>query len=270
VARVIDVSVIIPTFHRPVELREAIASVLRQTGVDAEILVIDDCAEGSARRTVDDFGDDRVRYLKNPAPSGGLPSVVRNLGWPQAQGKFVHFLDDDDLVPDGHYAAVNKAFALVPGAGVVFGRITPFGDVEADVEFERGYFDDAGRRAAGCHRFGPKWAFAARMFFQDTLLVCSAAVVRRECLEAIRGFDPLLRVNEDVDFYARTIRRFGAQFIDQTCLYRRVGPSLIRQADVQSLLAQTYKRMHANYRAEWGTTEFLALKGFARTVLKVM
>jgi glycosyltransferase involved in cell wall biosynthesis len=265
-----DISVVIPTYRRPAELIQAITSVLRQTGVSLEVLVIDDDAEGSAQMAVDSVGDRRVKYLRNPAPTGGSPSVVRNLGWPRASGNLVHFLDDDDLVPDGHYDTVKQAFAHAPDVGVVFGRVTPFGGDAGSVESERRYFEDAGRRAATCRVFGSKWGFAARMFFDATLLVCSAAVIRRTCVSAIGGFDPQLRVNEDVDFYARAIRRFGARFLDAVCLQRRVGPSLIRQPDVDRLLTQTYKRMHANYRAEWGTAEFLALKGFARTVLKVM
>src|SRR5215475_10535827 len=98
----IDISVVIPTFRRPKELGEAIASVLGQTGVSFEIIVVDDSPEASAQEVVEGVGDVRVRYLRNPAPTGGVPSAVRNLGWPLARGAFVHFLDDDDIVPAGH------------------------------------------------------------------------------------------------------------------------------------------------------------------------
>jgi hypothetical protein len=52
---------------------------------------------------------------------------VRNLGWPLTRGAFVHFLDDDDIVPGGHYAAVKAAFEQRSSVGLVFGRIEPFG-----------------------------------------------------------------------------------------------------------------------------------------------
>jgi glycosyltransferase involved in cell wall biosynthesis len=265
----VDVSVIIPTYRRPVELMQALASVLCQKGVTTEVLVVDDSPEGLAETAVNSIGDGRVTYMRNPVPSGGLPSVVRNLAWPHARGAFVHFLDDDDLVPEGHYAAVKQAFDCGSEVGVVFGRIEPFGEVTADVEHERRYFEDARRRAVACKLFGRRWGFTARMFFDATLLVCSAAVVRRECISAIGGFDPALRVNEDVDFYARVIRRFGARFMDRVCVHRRVGPSLIHQPNVDRLLEESYSHIHANYRATWGAAEFLAMKGFARTVLKV-
>src|ERR1700722_5983837 len=99
----IDYSVIIPTYRRPQELPAAIASVLAQSGVEVEVFVIDDSPEGSAQAYVEAHADPRVNYVKNSNPSGGVPSLVRNLGWPLARGAFIHFLDDDDIVPEGHY-----------------------------------------------------------------------------------------------------------------------------------------------------------------------
>lgn len=119
----LDFSVVIPTYRRPKQLSEAINSVLGQKGVTVEILVIDDSQDGCAQKTVENFQDDRVTYLKNPKPTGGVPSVVRNLGWPRTKGAYVHFLDDDDVVSDGHYLAVREAFALHPDVGMIFGRI---------------------------------------------------------------------------------------------------------------------------------------------------
>ena len=153
----IDVSVIIPTFRRPNLLAEAIASVLSQGSVAVEVFVVDDSPEGSAQEVVTNFRDARVLYLKNPKPTGGFPSAVRNLGWPLARGAFVHFLDDDDIVPEGHYLAVKDAFSKHRDIGVVFGRIEPFGDApEAQMRHERLFFSDGARRASVCGRFGSR------------------------------------------------------------------------------------------------------------------
>lgn len=144
----IDVSVVIPTFRRNQELAEAIASVQAQQGVSLEILVVDDSPEGSAQPVAESLGDRRLCYLRNLHPTGGIPSVARNLGWPRASGRFVHFLDDDDIVPAGHYAAVIAAFASRPEVGLVFGRVEPFGVCpEAQLQHERRYFAQAARNA---------------------------------------------------------------------------------------------------------------------------
>jgi glycosyltransferase involved in cell wall biosynthesis len=92
----IEFSVIIPTYRRPRELRDALNSVLSQLDVSVEIIVVDDSPEGSAREVIDALSDPRVKYFKNPSPTGGIPSVVRNLAWPHAKGMFIHFLDDDE------------------------------------------------------------------------------------------------------------------------------------------------------------------------------
>jgi glycosyltransferase involved in cell wall biosynthesis len=269
--RTVDMSVVIPTFRRPAELGEAIASVLAQQDATVEVFVADDCPLGSAEPVVQRFEDPRLTYLHNPLPSAGRPAIVRNLAWPHASGRFLHFLDDDDLVPHGHYAAAKAAFAAAPGVGVVFGRVEPFGADDGEVAEERAFFAAAARRAAACPRFGARWAFAARLFFAETMLVCGAALIRRDCIALLGGFDPGLPLMEDVDFYARAIRRFGAVFLDRVALDYRIGPSLMRRpeppapvgaappdpampighaepADRAELVRQSYRRMHARYR----------------------
>lgn len=270
----IDISVVIPTFRRPKPLREAIASALGQTGVSVEIIVIDDSPEASAQEVVERVGDARVRYLKNPAPTGGKPSAVRNLGWPLAQGAFIHFLDDDDVVPEGHYAAVKKVFSEHPEVGVVFGRIEPFGDApEEQLRHERAFFGDAARRALLCRWFGPKWGFTACMMFRRPLLICSAGVLRRECVQRIEGFDPRLRLGEDAALYTRAMRQGGAYFMDRVCLKFRVSnPSLMHSISPDQTEAKELrlarKLTHDRYRAERGAFEFYALKALAHIVLR--
>jgi GT2 family glycosyltransferase len=267
----VDVSVVIPTFRRPAELREALKSVLGQTRV-RDVTVVDDSPEGSAESAVAEANDRRVTYLRNPVPTGGRAGVVRNLGWPKGSGTFIHFLDDDDIVPAGHYDAAIREFEDHSGVGVVFGRIEPFGPTASDEQLrhERDFFSTAARRAASCERFGAlrQRAFSARMFFGATMLVCSAVLVRRDCVESTGGFDPELKLMEDVEFYARVIRRFGARFMDRVCLNYRIGPSLMHSSPDETVIANAYKRMHARYKADWGLLDFYASMILARTALR--
>ena len=268
----VDVSVVIPTFRRPALLRETLASVSAQTGVAIEAIVVDDSPEGSAAAVVAEFGAS-ARYLKNPRPTGGFPSAVRNLGWPLARGRFVHFLDDDDLVPAGHYAAVLAAFEAHPGVGVVFGRVEPFGDgPESQLASERAFFRGAARRAEFCGRFGRRFGFAAGMIFNRTLLVCGAAMIRRDCVERLGGFDPQIKLGEDVDFFGRAMREFGACYLDRPALRYRIGfPSLMHAPALSEVEIQQHvegsRRTTAKYRSARGPVECFALKGFSHLVL---
>ena len=272
--RMSDFSVVIPTFRRPDSLRESITSALRQRGVTTEVFVIDDSPEGSAEEVVSAFADARISYVRNPHPTGGRPSVVRNLGWPLATGNLVHFLDDDDVVVEDHYAAVKSAFETHPGVGLVFGRIEPFGSGPASqLEHERRYFADVARKAAASARFGARWAYTGLMLFDTALLVCSASIVRRECVAKLGGFDPEIRLMEDADFHVRVIREFGAYFLDQTAIRYRVGaPSLMHSPIPSPSQGQEVldggRRMQVKYRNQRGMLEFYALSLFTRSVLK--
>src|SRR5678815_3984049 len=84
-----DVSVIIPTYRRPIPLGESIRSALDQEGVGVEVHVIDDSPEGAGRPVVEAIDDSRIRYEQMPSPTGGLPSRVRNSAWPKARGTFI-------------------------------------------------------------------------------------------------------------------------------------------------------------------------------------
>ena len=272
----VDISVVIPTFRRPRELRESIASAVGQEGVGVEVFVIDDSPEGSAEGVVTGLGDSRVTYVKNPNPTGGLPSVVRNLGWPLAKGSFVHFLDDDDVVIAGHYAAAKAAFEQHPAVGLVFGRAEPFGDGPASqLQQERQYFLSAAQKASRCGRFGTRWAFTGRMLFDNALLVCSASLVRRSCVAALGGFDPTIRLMEDADFHVRVMREFGAHFLDQAAIRYRIGyPSLMHSPHPpESQLREELRgrrQMQAKYRSARGSLEFLSLALFTRSALRIV
>jgi len=271
----IDFSVIIPTFRRPNELFEAISSALRQQDASVEILVIDDCPEASAEQVVRRIEDSRVVYMRNPIPSGGFPSIVRNIGWPLARGTYVHFLDDDDVIAEGYYAAVTATFEVNPSIGLVFGRIEPFGVGPAvQLKRERQYFADAARKAALSGRFGARAAFVGRMLFDNALLVCSSSVIRRKCLVELEGFDPSIRLKEDVDYHLRAMRKCGVIFLDRMAIRYRVGsPSLMHAPNPSDEQKQEerlgHKKMQTKFLKQHGALEFYALAIFTRTILKL-
>jgi GT2 family glycosyltransferase len=261
-----DISVVIPTCRRPAELAEAIRSVLVEKSLSLEVIVVDDTAEQSARPTIAGFSDPRIRYEVNPKPSGGWVSAVRNYGASFVRAPLVHFLDDDDRVPLGHYAAAKSAFAMYPDVGVIFGRVSPFGDDDASLKKEIVFFSRAARRAALAAHLGKRWAFSTSLYFGETLFVCGAAMIRKECFDAIGGFDPSLKVAEDVELYARAIARYGAKFIDSDALHYRIWNSSLMHTPtiLPTLVRDNYRRIHARYRKDHGSVDYLARKAFTR------
>ncbi len=88
-------SVVIPTYNRLAFVREAITSVREQTVSSWQLWVVDD---GSDDRTVEvcrAIDDRRVRVV--PLPHTGIVGHVRNEGVRRAEGRYLAFLDSDDL-----------------------------------------------------------------------------------------------------------------------------------------------------------------------------
>lgn len=79
-------------------LKEAIESVLAQSLKDLEVLVVDDCSTDGTEEFVKNIHDERVHYFRNESNSGSEAS--RNLGFRNAKGKYITFLDDDDYFTD--------------------------------------------------------------------------------------------------------------------------------------------------------------------------
>lgn len=251
---VVDVSVVIPTSRRERQVLAAVASALAQTGVGVEVVVVDDSPEGSARAPIATLSNAGVRYLRRPSPSGGRPAIARNEGAAAATGRFIHFLDADDLLCPGALADLTEALDRRPGAGIACGTVSPFGVDPAELERERAHFSRAAHtlRAAAHPR-----RLQAALLFGPSPLHAGACVLNREAFRVLGGFDTTLDLGEDVELYARLARRFGGVFVDRPVLHHHAGTRAARARPIAR--AATYRVMHARYRRERGITDFCAL-----------
>jgi glycosyltransferase involved in cell wall biosynthesis len=101
-------SVVIPTFGRPAFLAEAIASVLGQTFADFECIVVDDASPEPASLPA----DPRLRLVRREQNGG--PPAARNTGIDAAEGRYVAFLDDDDIWTPERLASAFEAHRRAP------------------------------------------------------------------------------------------------------------------------------------------------------------
>jgi hypothetical protein len=93
------VSVLIPTFNRPRYLSEALASALRQTYTNLEVIVVNDGGQ-DVSNIVNSFNDRRVIFINRNQNCGKAFSL--NEALTRASGKYVAYLDDDDLYYSHH------------------------------------------------------------------------------------------------------------------------------------------------------------------------
>ena len=90
------VSIIMPSYNTAKFIYETIDSDLTQTYTNWELIIVDDCSTDNTDEVVKSFlSDDRIKYIKNEKNSGAAFS--RNRALCEAKGKWIAFLDSDDL-----------------------------------------------------------------------------------------------------------------------------------------------------------------------------
>jgi teichuronic acid biosynthesis glycosyltransferase TuaG len=96
IIRIPEVSVIMPAFNASDYIRESIDSVIEQTFTNWELLVIDDGSTDGTSDLIKDYcnQDQRIKYFHQ---ENGKQGKARNLGISYANGKYIAFLDADDL-----------------------------------------------------------------------------------------------------------------------------------------------------------------------------
>ncbi|WP_027420907.1 glycosyltransferase family 2 protein [Crocinitomix catalasitica] len=103
-------TVIIPTYNRAHIIGETINSVINQSFQDFELLIIDDGSTDDTRATIATYTDNRIKYIYQ---ENGERGKARNTGVKNAKGKYVFFLDSDDLIYPQHLQlAFDKLNAL--------------------------------------------------------------------------------------------------------------------------------------------------------------
>lgn len=90
------VSIIMPSYNTAKFISETIQSVLEQTYTNWELIIVDDCSTDNTDEVVSLFlSDARIHYLKNEKNSGA--ALSRNRALREAKGRWIAFLDSDDL-----------------------------------------------------------------------------------------------------------------------------------------------------------------------------
>lgn len=90
------VSIVMPSYNTGGYIKESIDSILAQTHSNWELIIVDDCSNDDTDNIVRPYLlDTRIRYIKNDINSGA--AVSRNRAIKEAKGRWIAFLDSDDL-----------------------------------------------------------------------------------------------------------------------------------------------------------------------------
>jgi glycosyltransferase involved in cell wall biosynthesis len=191
-----DISVVIPTRDRRDLLRLAVVSVLSQQHVDIEVVVVDDASTDDIAGAVSSFADRRLRVVRQTSPGG--VSAARNRGIAEARGKWVAFLDDDDLWAP-------QKLALQLEAATRSNRTWVYaGDVNVD--------DDLRVLTASAPPT-PEQVMERLPRYNPVPSGASNVLVRADALAEAGQFDPGLKRTEDWDMWIRVARTGPPAFV---------------------------------------------------------
>ena len=89
------VSVILTTYNRPDLVKKTILSILNQTFIDFELIVVDNYSDYNFLGLIEEINDQRIYAFQNK--NNGNISINRNFALEIAKGDFIEFCDDDDI-----------------------------------------------------------------------------------------------------------------------------------------------------------------------------
>lgn len=209
-------SVMIPTYNCARYLTRTLESVLSQdpgAGV-IQIEVVDDCSTtDDPEAVVRSVGHGRVSFFRQPKNGGHVRNFETCLN--RSRGRLIHLLHGDDYVLHGFYTTMSAAFAAHPELGLATCRHMYAGPDGHWFGISRLRQQQSGL-----------WANALAEVTIEGDLQTASVVARRDCYEALGGFDDRLLCTEDYEMWARIASRFPVWY-ETECLavYRMHGGS---------------------------------------------
>jgi glycosyltransferase involved in cell wall biosynthesis len=194
-----QVTVIIPTYNRAAFLGEAVRSVLGQSFVDFELIVVDDGSTDDTPSLLGAIGDPRLRVLRRE--HRGIGASI-NAALQLARGQYVARLDSDDVWRPELLRTLVAELDARPEIGLAYGKgqaMDASGQLLLHFQGMRPRFPDDALRSA----------------LYDDCTCTIATVVRREHLEQVGGYDESLPANEDWDLTLRLAQQCRFAFVDQ-------------------------------------------------------
>lgn len=112
------VSVIMPVYNRIDTVKYAVDSVLEQSYKNIELIIIDDGSDDGSEELFENIEDERIVLLHNKSCKG--VSNARNQGLTAARGKYIAYLDSDNIWDSRYVAAMVGAFLKLPDAEALY------------------------------------------------------------------------------------------------------------------------------------------------------
>jgi glycosyltransferase involved in cell wall biosynthesis len=213
------ISTIIPVRNGKAFIQQCLDSVFQQGIEGLEVIVIDDGSTDFDYTSLS-MAEPRIRVLRL---EGQGVSAARNAGMKAARGRYIAFLDADDVWFPGKLAAQIRYFEAHPEVGCVFGGFTKwFVDAQGVFPPAESLTEDCAG-LADCEPERSGWLYTRLL--TGLLVGMNTAVIRREVYEQLGGFDESMRIGEDYLFWLKVSRVFEMHALNGKVALYRIHPS---------------------------------------------
>jgi len=235
-------SVMIPIYNSASYLRETLASVLAQDPSPdvMQIAVVDDhSTQDDAAAVVEELGRGRVEFYRQPQNVGLIKNFQTTLEL--SRGKLIHLLHGDDLVRDGFYQKLQRAFMENPEIGAAFCR-----HIIIDEHSHWQYISELEQQESGV--LPGSWLLLIAGFQR---IQTPSIVVRREVYEKLGGFDYRLPIGcEDWEMWVRIAANYPVWYeVEPLALYRNRSGSLTKNTLRSGIYSQQMRKATTIFQA---------------------
>ena len=225
-----DIGVVITTHNYGHYLAACLESVLSQTLLPCQVVVVDDASKDNAADVVASFSD--VQYCRVDFRNGNR---ARNFGFLKVSTPYVAFFDADNVMMPRFLDVLYEALQAVPHATYAYGDRIVFadGDLQRGEREVSGPFDVRRLRAGN--------------------YIDLAALIRSD---KFPGFDPAVRRYQDWDLWLNIALKQGGigQYVPEPLFYYRVHPHSVSQREDRD---RAMWRIRRKYHLGWGALPLL-------------
>jgi len=215
------VSVIVLTFNRKDMLKETIDSILAQTFLDFELIIVDNCSIDGTEDFVLSYKDPRIKYFRNQ--NNGIIAVNLNYGISKASGEYIALCDDDDLwLPtklEKQVAILNKEkdVGMVCANGITFNELG-----EEDIHITK-------KRNSNY--------ITQKETLMKNIIIQSSAIIRKNILKEFGFFDtsPEYFTAEEFELWLKIMSKYKVYIIKEPLVKYRTHSGVFRSKGIKHL-----------------------------------
>lgn len=220
-----ELTVSMPAYNTGKYISEAIESLLRQDGVDFELIVVDDGSQDNTAEVVESFKDPRIKLIRNTNNMG--IGYCHNLVIEQSKSPFIAHVDSDDFVLPGAFKKMSDLLKSSSNIGQVhcnyivideMGSVLKYLNCAPDLNYKREILLRGG-------------------------LTNHLRIYRKEVFDTVGKFNQNLKYSVDCEMALRIIDKYDIKLVPEYLYCRRIHKSNTSQSLSFKELKFWYRRI---------------------------